>query len=131
MPPDDGDMSDEDSDDDENILPKNQNHLGKGILTQQAEVVLYNDNDVLPDIIDPVYEGEPEAARMSTKRARTDPEEEDENKEDKNKENKEMEEDTMNKRGRNLGRTKNTDEGGIAPSLTSLGCLCLSSMSSR
>jgi hypothetical protein len=104
MPPDDGDMSDEDSDDEEDTLPKDQNHLGRGILSQQAEVVLYNDDDVLPDIIDPVDEGESEAARMSRKRARAYQEEEDEN-----EENKEMEEDTMNKRGRNLGRTKNTD----------------------
>jgi hypothetical protein len=110
MPPDDGDMSDEDSDDEEDILPKDQNHLGRGILSQQAEVVLYNDEDVLPDIIDPVDEGEPEAARMSRKRARTDQEEEEENEEMEEMEEIEvMEEDTMNKRGRNLSRTKNTD----------------------
>jgi hypothetical protein len=106
MPPDDGDMSDEDSDDKEDTLPKDQNHLGRGILSQQAEIVLYNDDDILPDIIDPVDKGEPEAARMSRKRDRTDQEEEDENEE---MEKMEMEEDTMNKRRRNLGRTKNPD----------------------
>ncbi len=33
MPPEDDDLTDEDSDEDEDSLPKDLNHLGRGILT--------------------------------------------------------------------------------------------------
>ncbi len=74
MPPDDDDNSDEDSEEEEDSLPKDLNHLGRGILSQQAEIIVYNNDDLteveadedpdeLPDI--------PETARTrSKKRAR-------------------------------------------------------------
>jgi hypothetical protein len=50
FPPEDETLTDEDSDDeDEDQATKNPNHLGKGILSQQAELVAM-DNDELPDL---------------------------------------------------------------------------------
>ena len=50
MPPDDDDVTDEDSEDEEEILPKDPNHLGRGILSQEAEmVILEDDADDEPD----------------------------------------------------------------------------------
>ncbi len=50
FPPEDETLTDEDSDDeDEDQATKNPNHLGKGILSQQAELVVM-DNDELPDL---------------------------------------------------------------------------------
>jgi hypothetical protein len=49
FPPDNDSISDEDSDDEETTLPKDLNHLGRGILTQQAELIIYQDEE-LPDI---------------------------------------------------------------------------------
>jgi hypothetical protein len=50
MPPDDADLTDEDSDEDEDSLPKDLNHLGRGILTQDAEIVEYDTEDTMPDL---------------------------------------------------------------------------------
>jgi hypothetical protein len=50
MPPDDDDLTDEDSDEDEDSLPKDLNHLGRGILTQDAEIVEYDTEDTMPDL---------------------------------------------------------------------------------
>jgi hypothetical protein len=47
MPPDDDDNSDEDSEDEEDTLPKDPNHLGRSILSQQAEIIVYNNDDLL------------------------------------------------------------------------------------
>lgn len=49
MPPDDDGQSDEDSEDEEELLPKDPNHLGRGILSQNAEMVIYNQEDDLPE----------------------------------------------------------------------------------
>ena len=50
MPPEDDDVTDEDSEDEEAILPKDPNHLGRGILSQEAEmVILEDDADDEPD----------------------------------------------------------------------------------
>ena len=50
MPPEDDDVTDEDSEDEEEILPKDPNHLGRGILSQEAEmVILEDDADDEPD----------------------------------------------------------------------------------
>ena len=109
MPPDDDGLSDEDSDDEDSILPKDPNHLGGGILAQKAELVVYGDDD-----------GEDEAgpAPKAKKRARSDQDEEgeeynedgnEEGNEEDNEEDNEMEEDNQTNRGRRLGRTKNTD----------------------
>lgn len=62
LPPDEDDVTDEDSDDDEDTLPKDSNHLGRGILSQQAELVVYDGVEELPDI--------PEPQPSNSKRAR-------------------------------------------------------------
>ena len=50
MPPEDDDVTDKDSEDEEAILPKDPNHLGRGILSQEAEmVILEDDADDEPD----------------------------------------------------------------------------------
>jgi hypothetical protein len=49
FPPDE-EMTDEDSDEEDEAIPKDINHLGRGILTQQGELVMYNDNEELPDL---------------------------------------------------------------------------------
>ena len=45
MPPEDGELTDEDSEDDKELLPKDPNHFGRGILSQQAELVIFKDDD--------------------------------------------------------------------------------------
>ena len=42
MPPVEAELTDGDSDDEEETQPKDQNHLGRGVLSQEAELVLYN-----------------------------------------------------------------------------------------
>jgi len=42
MPPVEAELTDGDSDDEEDTQPKDQNHLGRGVLSQEAELVLYN-----------------------------------------------------------------------------------------
>ncbi len=49
MPPDEDNVSDEDSEDEDELLPKDINHLGKGVLSQEAELTVYDPRDVLPD----------------------------------------------------------------------------------
>ena len=49
FPPDNDAQSDEDSDDEEEIQPKDVNHLGKGILSQPAELIVYQQGDVQLD----------------------------------------------------------------------------------
>lgn len=50
FPPDEDEVTDEDSDEeDEDTVEKNSNHLGKGILSQQAVLVTYEDEE-LPDL---------------------------------------------------------------------------------
>lgn len=98
FPPDDDDNSDEDSEDEEDNLPKDPNHLGRGILSQQAEIILYNNDDMadeLPDI--------PETARAREVQDEQDEEDEED------EEDKEREEDNENHGEKKLGRTKNTD----------------------
>jgi hypothetical protein len=46
MPPENDAISDGDSDDDEDALPKDFNHLGRGTLSQQAELVVFHLNAV-------------------------------------------------------------------------------------
>ncbi len=64
MPPDEDDVTDEGSDDDEDTLPKDPNHLGRGVLSQRAELVLHNETEELPEIKDeleePIGAGEPQ-----------------------------------------------------------------------
>jgi len=50
MPPGDADLSDEDSDEDEGILPKDPNHLGRGILSQISEIQVQDKEGNLPDL---------------------------------------------------------------------------------
>ena len=50
FPPDDEDNTDEDSEDEDTMNPKNINHFGPGILSQQAEVDFFDNADELPDI---------------------------------------------------------------------------------
>jgi hypothetical protein len=50
MPPEQDDVSDEDSDDEDGLLPKDANHLGKGILSQLSELQVYDTEDELPDL---------------------------------------------------------------------------------
>ena len=45
MPPEDGELTDEDSEDDEELLPKDPNHFWRGVLSQQAELVIFDDDD--------------------------------------------------------------------------------------
>jgi len=45
LPPDDDGLTDEDSDGDEEMQLMDPNHLGKGLLLQNAELVLHNDNE--------------------------------------------------------------------------------------
>jgi hypothetical protein len=40
----------EDSDDDEDAVPMDPNHLGRGILSQQAELVMQSEVEELPDV---------------------------------------------------------------------------------
>ena len=49
FPPEDEAATDEDSDD-EDELTRDPNRLGKGILSQQAEVVAHGDDEELPDL---------------------------------------------------------------------------------
>ncbi len=51
LPPERDAISDGDSDDDEDTLPKDLNHLGWGSLSRQAELIIYDAVDELPDII--------------------------------------------------------------------------------
>lgn len=44
--------SDSDSESEENVLPKDPNHLGAGILSQISEVIVYDRDEELPDLID-------------------------------------------------------------------------------
>jgi hypothetical protein len=78
LPPDEDDVTDEDSDDDEDTLPKDSNHLGRGILSQQAELVVYDGVEELPDI--------PEPQPSNSKRARLQQAEEDEDTEEQDQE---------------------------------------------
>jgi hypothetical protein len=50
LPPDDDEVTDEDSDDNEDAVPMDPNHLGRGILSQQAELVMYSEVEELPDV---------------------------------------------------------------------------------
>jgi hypothetical protein len=50
MPPEEDDLTDEDSDEDEGILPKDPDHLGRGILSQVTEVLVSDEDDQLPDL---------------------------------------------------------------------------------
>jgi hypothetical protein len=50
MPPEDDELTDEDSDDEEEIIPKDPGHLGRGILSQQADLIIYDPDDELPDL---------------------------------------------------------------------------------
>ena len=53
MPPDESDISDEDSDNEEDRLPKDPNHLGHGSLSQAANLVLFDDaDDELPQVME-------------------------------------------------------------------------------
>ncbi len=45
LPPDKDDLTDEDSNDEDEVLPKDLNHLGRGVLSQNAELVIYDDED--------------------------------------------------------------------------------------
>lgn len=45
MPPEDQDLTDEDSDDEELAGPKDVNHLGSRVLRQKAELVFYDHYD--------------------------------------------------------------------------------------
>lgn len=75
MPPDEDDVTDEDSDDDEDTLPKDPNHLGRGVLSQRAELVLYNETEELPEIEDeleePIGAGEPQPGPSTPRTPRT------------------------------------------------------------
>jgi hypothetical protein len=100
MPPDEDDLTDEDSDDDEDTLPKDANHLGRGLLSQKAELVVYNVEE-LPDI-------EP----STSKRARVQETEEEEDNEDMEEHDMD-EEDVVDMVGdgptEKLGRVKNKE----------------------
>lgn len=50
LPPADDALSDEDSDLEEDVLPKDPNHLGRGVLTMQAELTYFDVEDELPDL---------------------------------------------------------------------------------
>jgi hypothetical protein len=50
LPPEQDDISDKDSDGEEGVLPKDPKHLGKGILSQLAELQVYDEKDELPDL---------------------------------------------------------------------------------
>jgi hypothetical protein len=47
--PDEEEMTDEDSDEEDDAIPKDINHLDRGILTQQGEFIMNNDNKELFD----------------------------------------------------------------------------------
>ena len=60
LPPDDDAVSDEDSEEEEDNQPKDLNHLGRGILRQQAELVFHHEDDVdMPDEL-PEPEAQPQ-----------------------------------------------------------------------
>jgi len=50
FPPEDDEVTDEDSDEEDDLLPKDPNHLGRGVLLQQAELVIHTNSDELPDV---------------------------------------------------------------------------------
>ena len=53
MPPIESDISDEDSDNEEDVLPKDLNRLGQGTLAESADLVLYDDDDDdLPEVME-------------------------------------------------------------------------------
>jgi len=51
MPPVDDDLTDEDSEDEEETLPKDPNHFGRGILMQVSEIQIQDKDDTLPDLV--------------------------------------------------------------------------------
>jgi hypothetical protein len=53
LPPDEDNVTDEDSDNDEDTLPEDSNHLGRGTLSHQAELVVYDSMEELPVIPEP------------------------------------------------------------------------------
>ena len=59
MPAEDGvELSYEDSEPEDNVLPKDPNHLGKGILSQISELAVYDKEEKLPDVSEVTAEGE-------------------------------------------------------------------------
>jgi len=50
FPPEDDDQTDEDSDCEDDFLAKDPNHLGKGILAQEAELVIHSPDEEMPDV---------------------------------------------------------------------------------
>lgn len=89
FPPDD---SDEDSEDDEGVLPKDINCLGRGQLLQEAELILYQDDQ---DEVEPAADAE----GSLPKRLRPDGDVEEEEPDDA----------TESRDKQKLGRTKNAD----------------------
>ena len=49
-PEEDEGLTDEDSDAEDDLLDKDPNHLGKGLLSQQAELVIHSQNEELADV---------------------------------------------------------------------------------
>ena len=64
MPPEDGELTDEDSEDDEELLPKDPNHFGRGILSQQAELVIFDDDDEDQGHDQPVPDDQPTGSQV-------------------------------------------------------------------
>ena len=64
MPPEDGELTDEDSEDDEELLPKDPNHFGRGILSQQAELVIFDDDDEDQGDDQPVPDDQPTGSQV-------------------------------------------------------------------
>jgi hypothetical protein len=127
LPSEEDDVSDEDSDDEEGVLPKDPNHLGKGILSQLAELQVYDEEDELPDLTVVNTAGDvvniipdetaaqqqagPSQSTRGKKRQRRDEEEEEEEEEDEMDEMDEMHDEDKLPTGlpRKLARLHNRD----------------------
>jgi hypothetical protein len=125
LPPEHDDISDEDSDDEDGVLPKDPNHLGKGILSQLAELQVFDLEDELPDLTVVSTDGDavdiiadetaaepqagPSQCTRGKKRQRTDEEDDDDN-EDKDEEDEmDQEEELQTGPAQKLARLHNRD----------------------
>jgi len=116
MPPDDDEVSDEDSEAEDDVLPKDLNHMGKGILSQIAEMDIYDKEEDLPDVMtvtvedeleDSVYDetaGEPSKGRVTRGKKRKEMEMEEDTEETVENEQEEVEAGTSK-----LNRVHNKD----------------------
>ncbi len=125
MPPEQDDISNEESDDEVGVLPKDPNHLGKGILSQLAELQVYDLEDELPDLTVGSTDGDvveiiaddtaaepqagPSQCTRGKKQQQTDEEDEDDN-EDKDEEDEmDQEEELQTGLAQKLARRHNRD----------------------